>query len=295
MSKVMKRFCVWILLAGSLCMSCRNDGRQDDALRAVTQWLGRQIVFPDSLPCTAPDADAACIPTDSPHYKILMYVDSTGCISCKLRLTDWTRILHETDSLFGDQVDVLFFFQPKNEKELALIFRRDGFSLPVFLDRKSRLEQLNHFPATMEQRCFLLDQNNKVVLIGNPALNPKIWELYKQQIAGTAPDVRKAQTETEVTVDAPQHDLGTMQTGNTYTSTFALTNTGERPFAITDVKTSCGCTVPAWDGHPVAPGATATVSLNVTPDTPGAFHKTATVYGNTKKPLQLSVIGKVKE
>ena len=29
---------------------------------------------------------------------------------------------------------------------------------------------------------FLLDKENRVVLVGSPANNDKLWELYKQQI-----------------------------------------------------------------------------------------------------------------
>jgi len=94
------------------------------------------------------------------------------------------NIIAESDTLLGDRVDFLFYFQPKNEKELLYVFKQNDFDYPVYLDRENRLDQLNGFPSQMEYKCFLLDGNNKVVAIGNPALNPKIWELYKRQITG---------------------------------------------------------------------------------------------------------------
>jgi hypothetical protein len=204
-------------------------------------------------------------------------------------------MLAETDSLFPDRVDFLFFFQPKNEKDLAYLFKRDRFRHPVFFDRENRLEQLNRFPAQMEYRCFLLDRENKVVLIGNPALNPKVWELFKRQIGGeTQPQQATAQT--TVRVEASRQDLGAMRTGETYACTFVLKNTGDRPLVIVDIKTSCGCTVPTWSRQPVASGATTEVRVEVMPETPGSFRKTITVYGNMERPpLQLAVMGEVVE
>jgi hypothetical protein len=52
----------------------------------------------------------------------------------------------------------------------------------VFVDKKNEMMQLNNFPKKPEYQCFLLDKDNKVVMIGNPVLNPGIWELYKKII-----------------------------------------------------------------------------------------------------------------
>jgi hypothetical protein len=190
-------------------------------------------------------------------------------------------------------VDFLFFFQPKDEKELKYLFRRDRFRHPVFLDRENRLDALNRFPPKPEHRCFLLDGENRVVLIGNPALNPKVWELYRRQIGGEATPAQET-VRTTVLSNAPAHDLGRMKTGEIYTCTFILTNTGDHPLVIPDIRTSCGCTTPSWSRQPVAPGASTEVKIEIKPDGPGAFRKTVSIYGNMENaPLQLTVTGEV--
>jgi hypothetical protein len=284
-----------ILFAGGLFVSCKKDKWTDDARKIVSEWTGKQIRFPDGIPCVVMGENADCIPLSGPSYKILMYVDSVGCISCKLGLTHWNAILSEVDSLFQGKVDFLFFFQPKDERELKFLFRHDHFRHPVFFDRENRLDALNRFPPKMEYRCFLLDAENRVVLVGNPALNPKVWELYKRHISGDIqPELKTAQT--SVQAETLRQDLGTMKTGETYTCTFVLTNTGGAPFVITDIRTECGCTVPIWSRQPAASGATTEVKVEVTPDTPGSFKKTVTVYGNMENvPLQLLVIGEVTD
>jgi hypothetical protein len=65
---------------------------------------------------------------------------------------------------------------------------------------------------------------------------------------------------------------------------------------ITDIRTACGCTVPTWSRQPVASGATTEIRIDVTPDTPGSFRETVTVYGNMENaPLQLWVIGEITD
>lgn len=41
-------------------------------------------------------------------YKIINYVDSTGCVSCKLLLPAWNLFIAELDSLTRGQVPVYF-------------------------------------------------------------------------------------------------------------------------------------------------------------------------------------------
>jgi hypothetical protein len=276
--------------------ACKGDRQTESVRKIVTEWTGKEIRFPEGIPCVAADKDSDCISPSRPTtYKILAYFDSIGCTSCKLRLMDWQKMLAEADSLFPGKVDFLFFFQPKNERELAYLFKRDGFRYPVFFDRENQLERLNRFPSKMEYQCFLLNSENKVILIGNPALNPKVWELFKRQIGGEPPPEQET-VQTTVLVETPGQDLGAMRTGETYACTFVLRNTGDRSLVIMDIKTSCGCTVPTWSRQPVAPGATTEVKVEVKPETPGSFRKTITVYGNMENaPLQLAVVGEVAD
>ena len=67
---------------------------------------------------------------------------------------------------------------------MGYLFKRKGFNYLVFIDEQNTIEQLNHFPKQPEYQCFLLDKDNKVLLLGNPVLNPKICELYKQAVTG---------------------------------------------------------------------------------------------------------------
>lgn len=60
---------------------------------------------------------------------------------------------------------------------------------------------------------------------------------------------------------------------------FEFTNTGDAPLLLTNVKSSCGCTVPVWPKTPIEPGKSdkITVKYNMNP---GPISKTITVESN---------------
>ena len=169
-----------------LFCACKGDRRKQSIQQVVAEWTGKEILFPAGIPCQSLGADNPCIDFTNQNYKILLYVDSAGCSSCRLKqLSEWENIIEETDSLFSGEVDFLFFFQPKkqDEKELQFLFRQFGFQHPVYIDTKREIDRINKFPAQTEYQCFLLDRDNKVLMIGNPSNNTGIWQLYKKYIS----------------------------------------------------------------------------------------------------------------
>jgi hypothetical protein len=62
-----------------------------------------------------------------------------------------------------------------------------------------------------------------------------------------------------------------------------------------NITSTIKSTVPVWSRQPVAPGGKTEVKVEVTPDTPGSFRKTGSVYGNVENaPKRKEVGGKDK-
>jgi hypothetical protein len=60
---------------------------------------------------------------------------------------------------------------------------------------------------------------------------------------------------------------------------FEFTNTGNADLVITDVKTTCSCTVPSKPDKPIKPGASGKIEVKYDMHT-GPFRKTITVQSN---------------
>jgi hypothetical protein len=88
-----------------------------------------------------------------------------------------------------------------------------------------------------------------------------------------------------MTFDKTEHDFGTIEEGDQVETVFSFTNTGSSPLLITNIKGSCGCTVPNdWPRDPIAPGDSGkfTVKYNST-NKPNLKTNTVTVTANTEK------------
>jgi hypothetical protein len=203
-------------------------------------------------------------------------------------------LITETDSLFHDKLGFVFFFQPKNKKEMTFIINKNNFDYPIFIDKNNSIDKLNHFPQAAAYQCFLLDKDNKVLLIGNPMLNQNIWELYKQQILKDKQTVRTPLT--TINPDKMVYNYSTIRKGNRYEVVFTIENTGNQSLFINRVNTSCGCTNADWDKQPVEPGQTAKIKVEMIPEETGYFNKTIEVYGNFElSPVKLTITGMVTE
>ncbi|MGV8945722.1 MAG: DUF1573 domain-containing protein [Lutibacter sp.] len=74
---------------------------------------------------------------------------------------------------------------------------------------------------------------------------------------------------------------------------FKFKNTGKSPLVITDVKSSCGCTIPKKPTEPILPGQTGEIEVQYATNRAGGFSKTVTVYSNASenvKTLQIKGI-----
>jgi hypothetical protein len=61
--------------------------------------------------------------------------------------------------------------------------------------------------------------------------------------------------------------------------TFEFKNTGDAPLIISNVKSTCGCTVPTKPSGPIMPGKTDKIEVKYNMN-PGAIRKTITVESN---------------
>ena len=89
-------------------------------------------------------------------------------------------------------------------------------------------------------------------------------------------------------------DYGEIAKGSDGLRVFEFTNTGDAPLIVSNVKSSCGCTVPSKPDGPVAPGESSTIEVKYDTKRIGPIRKTVTVYSNADQPIvSLKIKGKV--
>lgn len=87
--------------------------------------------------------------------------------------------------------------------------------------------------------------------------------------------------------DSEEIDYGNIVQHDNGERIFSFTNTGNAPVVISNVKTSCGCTVPTYPKTPILPGETGEIKVKYDTNRVGAFTKTITVMSNTAEPTKM--------
>jgi len=90
-------------------------------------------------------------------------------------------------------------------------------------------------------------------------------------------------------------DYGNIAKGSDGIRVFEFTNTGDAPLIISNVKSSCGCTVPEKPKDPIAPGANGEIKVKYDTKRVGPIRKTVTVYSNASEPIKALKIKGVVE
>ncbi len=81
-------------------------------------------------------------------------------------------------------------------------------------------------------------------------------------------------------------DYGKIELNADGVRTFKFKNIGKSPLVITNIKSSCGCTVPKKPTEPIMPGESGEIEVKYATNRPGGFSKTITVSSNADEPVK---------
>jgi hypothetical protein len=106
--------------------------------------------------------------------------------------------------------------------------------------------------------------------------------------------VQQANAQAKIEFKSDIIDYGEIAKGSDGIRTFEFTNTGDAPLIISNVKSSCGCTVPSKPDGPIAPGESSIIEVKYDTKRLGPIRKTVTVYSNADQPIvSLKIKGKI--
>ncbi|MCB0805479.1 MAG: DUF1573 domain-containing protein [Bacteroidales bacterium] len=98
----------------------------------------------------------------------------------------------------------------------------------------------------------------------------------------------------QIVFDKLVHDYGDINQHGDGKCEFKFTNEGKEPLILSNVRSSCGCTVPEWPRQPILPGNSEIIKVKYDTKRVGVINKTIHVYSNaTDSPVTLRIQGKV--
>ncbi len=113
-------------------------------------------------------------------YKLVTYIDSSSCSPCGIdHLFDWEQFINEVNEK-KDSLSFIFIVAPRKTQleQTYYAIAHSSLSNAIYVDTSYVFRANN--PCMKKGYIFgsfLLDKNNKVILVGNPLDNPKIHNL----------------------------------------------------------------------------------------------------------------------
>ena len=77
-------------------------------------------------------------------------------------------------------------------------------------------------------------------------------------------------------------DYGSIEKGSNGDRIFTFKNIGTEPIIITNIVSSCGCTIPKKPEKPIMPGEKGEIKVSYDTQRLGSFSKVITVFSNAK-------------
>jgi len=97
-------------------------------------------------------------------------------------------------------------------------------------------------------------------------------------------------------IEQPEFDYGTILQDADGTHSFIYKNIGKEPLILSNVRSSCGCTVPEWSMEPLLSGKQDTIVVKYNTNLIGPFNKAINIFSNASKQIEvLRIKGNVVE
>ncbi len=173
-----------ILLGGILCFGCSQKSEQDKRLEVeLRAFKEKAIIFPDNMEAKICEGKTPLDTTllNRPS-KMVVYVGPDGCTDCKLRSL-MPLYMFILENRHRDNFGVVVIVHSEDRESTESVLAELRFRHTVFYDVDGSFKRLNsQLPEGEHFHTFLLNKENKVVLIGNPTHNEKLKNLYLAEI-----------------------------------------------------------------------------------------------------------------
>ncbi len=253
------------------CIGCNN--LQYD----YSQLIGKQI-----------NLDVVNV-TSISKFTILFYSRLDDCVTCELQPDKWRLFVREIKGL--DVSVIILLHPPKDVYKNLTSFYSD---LPIIYDFDDLFFNNNDIHKDRRFHCYLLDENNRVILIGNPVQNPKIKELYLRTICERL-GIEYNQNSDAKMDSKNEIDLGSFPKSESKSVQFFIPNNTESEMQIDTVFTSCECITAKIDKISISPHQNASLSVTYTPDGSGEFFREVYVkVRGEDKPKTFAIRGNVE-
>lgn len=170
-----------ILILYTLILVGVGCGEKSQLSKEISLFQKSPVILPERCKMMFNVSTGVVSNSVSTGLKYVIYNDSLGCTSCAInKMYLWNDFI-EYAKPYNGRLKYYFIYSPskKDRKGIELILKKSNFGYPILLDTLNEFAKLNpHLPKNRVLHTFLLDEDNKVILVGNPLHNKKIEEMF---------------------------------------------------------------------------------------------------------------------
>ena len=173
-------------LVSSLLSNCQRSVELNELSKLVNERMGDSIIFPASIYVARTDINLT--KTDKiMKYKYTMVVYTDGdCGKCISDLYQWKLFLKKNRKVLSD-VNEKFIIYSNNFIRFEYTTEKARLFLPYYYDSLNSYTSLNKIDDPVLY-TLLLDNKNKIKLIGSPLHNPAMLKLYQKVLSESIND-----------------------------------------------------------------------------------------------------------
>lgn len=134
----------------------------------IRHVISRRIIIPEQI-CNTYMGEKS--------YSAILWISKTECTKCRINTLPAYMDFYESTRDY-----LSFFVIISSPGSLDYSQSVEDLCLPfsVFFDERNRFRFYNwHVPNESEYHFFLLDSSNNPVIVGDPVVNPEIYNLYE--------------------------------------------------------------------------------------------------------------------
>ena len=183
MKRLYFRLLIFNLLLVIICFACNSPNNESE--NKVAQFKNDILYLPEKTDILYKDSlykkEELVNTNNNPKLKISTLLWGE-CHSCIADLKKWKNFYEFVEK--KDNAKILFYlYAPDLEFFRKSLYNKEIHKYPFIVDKKNRYLNKNDLPFKDKvYQTFLLDSNNKVILVGNQIYNDELMKLYKDEI-----------------------------------------------------------------------------------------------------------------
>lgn len=161
-------------------LSCNRESIDEKLSRMKSSTINLNL---ENMQCWSADTLVVSRPWESKPLKLCVFVSDEFCTSCYLKkMFQWEDFL-ELEKEYDFYIYFIFEPQEGCEDNFQIFFYQAELDHPFYLDKNKEFLSVNaSIPDERMFHTFLLDENNKVILVGDVLHNEEVERQFRDII-----------------------------------------------------------------------------------------------------------------